>query len=358
MKALTLVSLSFSSSCLWILLVSSLCHVCFCDQNSDPVLCIPTALIDLKNNLTDPANRLSSWVGKDCCSWSGVVCDNFTGHVHEIRLGGHDEKIHDYCYEFNDTNSECVEASKQKLGGTISPSVFKLLHLRYLDLSCNDFNFSSIPAFVGLFQNLIYLNISLSNFGGEIPHQHGNLSTLRVLDLHSDYYSNLHSKSLKWPKNLKGLRYLDMTFIDLPKASDWFPVISNLTSLLELHFSRCGLNQLPGNPTTGSFTSLIVLYLSYNSFDNMLLPGWIFSLRDLALLDLTQCGIGGVNPGTHGGFHSMPSLRTLRVSSNTFVNSSFLLNGLSSLSNHRVLDVSYCDISSPILVHLQNLYFN
>ncbi|XP_076944382.1 receptor-like protein EIX2 [Bidens hawaiensis] len=367
MKTLTLLPLCISSSCLWFLLISSLCSICFCNQNSDPVLCIPTerlALIYLKNNLTNHAYRLSSWVGEDCCTWSGVVCDNFTGHVHEIHLRGPD-----LINGLYDTIDEIEETRKQRLGGTISPSVIKLLQLRHLDLSCNDFGNGSIPAFTGSFQNLIHLNLSCSHFSGEVPHQLGNLSTLRVLDLHDcpNYINGyifpppnlegLHSKSLAWLKNLKGLLYLDMGRTDLTYASDWFPVVNNLTSLEELHFSLCGLNLLPSNPTAGSFTSLIALDLSYNCFDSMLLPGWIFSLHNLAFLDLRFCGFSGVIPGTHGGFHNMPSLRTLILSGNTFVDSWFFLNRLSSLSNLRRLDLRRCYISSPILGNLQNLSF-
>ncbi|XP_076957746.1 receptor-like protein EIX2 [Bidens hawaiensis] len=351
MKTPTLLPACFFSSCLLFLLVSSLCSFCFCNQNSDPALCIPTerlALIDLRSNLTDHANRLSSWVGKDCCSWSGVVCDNITGHVHEIHLRGPD-----LFNGFYQNIYESQEARKHMIGGSISPSVINLLQLRYLDLSCNDFGRSSIPAFIGSFQNLIYLNLSYSSFSGEIPHQLGNLSTLHVLDLHG---IDAKSKSLAWLKNLKGLQYLNMGDINLTKASDWFLSVSNLTSLQELHFYDCGLYQLPSNPTTGSFMSLNALDLSFNFFENAL-PGWIFSLRNLTLLDLSGYSISGVLSGTHGGFHSMPSLRTLRLIETTFVNSSSLLNGLSGLSNLRFLVLSDCDISSPILGNLQNLSF-
>ncbi|CAI9295803.1 unnamed protein product [Lactuca saligna] len=143
-------------------------------RNSDEVKCIATersVLIQFKNNLVDRANRLSSWFGDDCCSWSGVVCDNFTHHVHEIHLRGLPDR-QGYClgssFDINDTN--------QMLGGIISPSLIKLEQLRYLDLSCNDFGFTPIPSFVGSFLNLRYLNISMSQFSREIPHQLGNLS--------------------------------------------------------------------------------------------------------------------------------------------------------------------------------------
>ncbi|KAJ0722219.1 putative leucine-rich repeat-containing, plant-type, leucine-rich repeat domain superfamily [Helianthus annuus] len=358
MKALSPVTLS-STSCLWFPFVLSLCTICFCNQNLDQASCIASerlVLIQLKNDLIDNANRLSSWVGNDCCSWSGVVCNNITGNVQEIHLRGPDDGFHGHCHGPYDTDDELEEASKQMLGGTISPSVTKLLQLMYFDISCNDFGFIPIPAFFGSFKNLRYLNISKSQFRGEIPHQLGNLSKLRFLDLHDvPLAGNIHSKSLKWLKDLQELQHLDMGGIDLARALDWFQVISSLPSLLEIHCSLCGLIQFPSNPTKVSFMSLIVLDLSYNSFFDSLLPRWIFSLHNLVLLDLTNCFISGLSPGTHGGFHSLPSLRILSVSGNTFVNSSSLLNGLPSLSNLRWFDVSNCNLTAPILSNLHNL---
>ena len=44
------------------------------------------ALIDIKNGLTDPNNRLSSWKGNNYCYWHGIGCENGTGFVVSIDL--------------------------------------------------------------------------------------------------------------------------------------------------------------------------------------------------------------------------------------------------------------------------------
>ncbi|KAL8218033.1 hypothetical protein R6Q57_021406 [Mikania cordata] len=141
-------------------------------------------------------------------------------NVQEIHLRG----------PMYETNDEFEDASKQMLSGTISPSLTNLSQLMYLDLSRNDFGLNPIPAFFGSFKNIRYHNISKSQFRGEIPHQLGNLSSLRVHDLHDidPLYSSLHSKSLKWLEDLKELQHLDMSSIDLTTASDWLRVISTL----------------------------------------------------------------------------------------------------------------------------------
>ncbi|KAF3959710.1 hypothetical protein CMV_015506 [Castanea mollissima] len=64
----------------------------FCTGLSE-LRCIDTerqALLNFKQHLIDPSNRLSSWTAHgDCCQWEGVVCHNdhnVTGHVHELHL--------------------------------------------------------------------------------------------------------------------------------------------------------------------------------------------------------------------------------------------------------------------------------
>ncbi|KVI04398.1 Leucine-rich repeat-containing protein [Cynara cardunculus var. scolymus] len=249
-----------------------------------------SVLLQFKNNLIDQPNRLSSWAGQDYCHRSSVVWDNSTSHIHEIRLRGPDDGIHGHCHGSYDTHDELKE-DQNKLGGIISPSLINLKQLRYLDLSCNNFESSKIPAFIGSFKNLSYLNVSNSQF----------------------YWESINAT--------------------------------------ELHFSSCELTRIPSNPTKVSFASLMVLDLSDNTFDSSLLPG----LQYLVLLDLSNCYISGINPGTHRDFRNMPSLHTLRVTSNAFVNSRSILNGSSNLSDLHFLDVSNYNLSSPILGNLQNL---
>nr|GFC40564.1 leucine-rich repeat protein [Tanacetum cinerariifolium] len=178
------------------------------------------ALLEFKHHLIDEGDRLASWVGEktDCCKWAGIVCDNMTGHVQQIHLPG-----------LNDPSM---------LKGNLSPSLLDLKQLEHLDLSCNDFGQIQVPEFIGSLGNLRYLNLSSSNFGGIIPPQLGNLSQLHTLCLGNsqDPWGEWTSVvNMEWLSNLRLLRHLDMSNVDLSKATDWFQVINTLPSLADLH---------------------------------------------------------------------------------------------------------------------------
>ncbi|TQD96221.1 hypothetical protein C1H46_018130 [Malus baccata] len=275
--------------------------ISLCNGNPGwPPLCKESerqALLMFKQDLKDPANRLASWVAEedsDCCSWTGVVCDHITGHIHELHLN----------------NTDCYLCFKSSFGGKINPSLLSLKHLNYLDLSYNDFSTTQIPSFFGSMTSLTHLNLGHSKFYGIIPHKLGNLSSLCYLNL-SSFYSYLKVENLQWISGLSLLKHLDLSSVNLSKASDWLQVTNTLPSLVELHMSDCELHQIPPLPTP-NFTSLVVLDLSSNNFYS-LMPRWVFSLKNLVSLHISDCGFQGPIPSIS---ENITSLREIDLSYN------------------------------------------
>ncbi|CAH9134981.1 unnamed protein product [Cuscuta epithymum] len=234
------------------------------------------SLAKLKQSLKDPKNHLSSWdVKVDCCKWKGVVCRNHnitsTAHVHQLYL------------------------QNNGLSGNINPSLVNLKHLRHLDLSLNNFEVT-IPSFIGSLTHLKYLNLSDAGFHGKIPHTIGNLSFLHTLDLNGSV--RVTADSIDWLYGLSRLEYLNLNYVDLSKAADWFRVINRLPSLTQLHFAFCNLDSIPDDIVV-SFnlaTSLTFLDLSHNKFNSYTLPSWIFQLKNLLHLDLSFNNLNGPIP--------------------------------------------------------------
>lgn len=139
------------------------------------------SLLRFKRSLTDPFDRLASWIGKECCIWKGISCDIQTGNV--IRL------------DLKDTSGNCyqkkmgylISGNSSCLGGKISPALLDLQHLEYFDLGGNDFQGLATPTFLGSLEKLQYLNLTFSSLVG-IPPSFGNLSNLQYLSLHAYSY--------------------------------------------------------------------------------------------------------------------------------------------------------------------------
>ncbi|KAL5735938.1 hypothetical protein ACOSQ2_030726 [Xanthoceras sorbifolium] len=295
----------------------------FCN-GSTYVGCIESerqALLTFKRDLIDPSNRLASWIGDgDCCNWAGVDCHNVTGHVVQLQLQNPHQ---DY-----------------QLGGKINPSLLNLKYLKHLDLSFNDFEGSQIPGFLGSMQSLRYLNLSNARFHGMIPQQLGNLSKLQYLDLNSDV--DLYAENLRWITSLSLLKHLDLSFVDLSKASHHWAMINSLPFLEVLRLSYCQLQHLP-QIQFANFSSLTTLDLSHNKFDNSLIPSWVFGLSRLVFLDLSHNSFEGP---IVDGVENLTSIITLKLSHNRLEGR--IPTSFGRLCNLRSISLSSLNLNSNI----------
>ena len=186
------------------------------------------------------ANSSVSWdMGRDCCTWSGVTCDEITGHVIGLHL-------------------PC-----RGLRGVIDSnnSLFSLSHLQTLILSFNDFEGSTISPEFGRFAGLVHLDLFYSNFAGQVPPELACLSNLVTLDLSSK--NDLRADSFSWNR-----------------------IIKNLTSLQELSLWSVNMSDVLPNSFMNLSISLTSLYL-YGSGLKGEFPENIFHLPNLQELDLS-----------------------------------------------------------------------
>ncbi|CAI9289800.1 unnamed protein product [Lactuca saligna] len=269
------------------------------------------ALLLFKAPLQDPNGHLSTWRfdQHDCCKWSGITCNNQTGHVIGLHIGLYG------------------------LVGEISHSLLNLTYLKHLELFGNYFH-GIIPTFIGSLTRLRYLDLCYNSFYGAIPQEFGNLTNLRVLYLGS--IGNYGVENIKWLSHLYHLEELQMDGISLAKQNHWVDVILSLRKLSILSLNRCELSHVV-YPYSSSFfnssSSIESIYLGSNNLTSSMYR-WLFPLTSnkLRVLDLSRNMLDGI-PKYLGNLCSLEALsldnNSLVVEFADFLNN---LSGCASLS--------------------------
>uniref|UniRef100_A0A0D9ZJB9 non-specific serine/threonine protein kinase n=1 Tax=Oryza glumipatula TaxID=40148 RepID=A0A0D9ZJB9_9ORYZ len=263
-----------------------------------------SALLRLRRRSFSPTNdsacTLASWrPGTDCCDWEGVACSTGTagggGRVTTLDLGG--------CW---------LEISAAGL----HPALFELTSLRYLDLSENSLNAndSELPAtgFERLTE-LTHLNLSYSDFTGNIPRGIRRLSRLASLDLSNwiylveadnDYFLPLGAG--RWPvvepdigsllANLSNLRALDLGNVDLSgNGAAWCDGLANSTPRLEVLRLRNTHLDAPICGSLSAIRSLVEINLEFNKLHGGI-PDSLADLPSLGVLRLAYNLLQGPFP--------------------------------------------------------------
>ncbi|KAK1412643.1 hypothetical protein QVD17_34057 [Tagetes erecta] len=376
------------------LLVATI-SACLAAQNTT-VACFEherLALLKFKHSVRDVSGMLSSWVGNECCRWQRVQCNSVTRNVERLHLRRaprfvendlSDDPSNDlFGYHFR--ASGFIDEDDYLASNELSTSLAELRHLKYLDLSGNDFQGSHIPEFIGSFNQLTYLNLSHAYFSGVIPHHIGNLSNLKILDLNSNPYNQvMEARDMSWISGLSSLEYLDLSSVRLSGAKDINMLFYIFPSLKELRLSICGLTNadlsvFPNSSTI--FSNIRHLDLSYNflkgqfphffqnmtslrfldlsSFDLSLewnLVDFLSMIPSLSEFHLSSCNLEEMHLSHHHfNFTTLSNIQHLDLSQNYFIwRFPYILTNMTSL---RVLDLSVCSLNSsvPIMPNLQDL---
>ncbi|KAK6802692.1 hypothetical protein RDI58_000475 [Solanum bulbocastanum] len=269
---------------LWVLLF-------FILKNTKFVVCVgicreneQRALESLKKEVDDRLDIPSSWVvGKDCCAWEGVVCNNLTRrvielHIRYLRIDNLEwlssflslENLEMYHVDLREATNwlQVINMLPSLVDLSLSNcslnSITNLLHhnfssLETLDLSSTKFN-SPIPNWVFNLSNLVSLNLSDCNFTGPFPDFPVNLASLTTFKAFENSFNCL-----------------------LP---EWLFDLSNLEHL------NLRSSSIKGAIPNGNITTLKYLDLSDNNL-NSTIPNWLYRCKDLESLYLSENRLEG-----------------------------------------------------------------
>ncbi|KAF3512535.1 hypothetical protein F2Q69_00001524 [Brassica cretica] len=237
------------------------------------------ALMKFKNEFDSPGCNRSDYL-------NGVQCDDATGLVTKLQLP-----------------SGCFT-------GILRPnsSLFELRHLRYLNLSHNNFTSSSLPSEFSNLNRLEVLSLASSSFTGQVPSSFSKLISL----IHLNLSHNELTGSFPLVRTLTNLSVLDLSDNQFSGAipSD---LLLTLPFLSHLSLRKNHLNGYIEVPNSSFSSRLVYLSLGENQFEGKILEP-ISNLINLEYLELSSLNIS--YPIDLNIFSSLKALLILHISKN------------------------------------------
>ncbi|XP_060667242.1 receptor-like protein 12 [Ziziphus jujuba] len=205
-------------------------------------------------------------------------------------------------------------------------SLFRLLHLRKLNLVNNNFSSCSIPSEFGqLSSNLTSLTLRNAKFARKVPNSIGNLKSLDELAIFSVVSFHLHLATLQKSRNFTS-EEMNLLITFSMEASKYH------SHMEDIYFRNNSLTGSIPSHTFGNLTFLHILDLSSNSlngaipFSLLTLPSFrelrmddnqFIGLEDLEVLDASNNHLDGTIPQCLENLDG--SLRVLNLQRNSFL---------------------------------------
>ncbi|WVY98344.1 hypothetical protein V8G54_030495 [Vigna mungo] len=206
----------------------------------------------------------------------------------------------------NNTQLEEISVRNCSFTGNFELPSRPLFNIMRIDVSDNDITGQMLGSNISsIFPNLKFLNMSINDIQGSIPHEFSQMHFLNTLDLSDNNLSG------EIPRNISGNEFRILKLSNNNLHGPVFPTLSTLKNLQELYLDR---NNLYGSIDSFSSTSLVALDLSDNHLVGKL-PGVMGNFSKLRVLSLSNNNMGG---SISTRFVELNTLTYLDISGNDF----------------------------------------
>ena len=316
------------------------------------------------------------------CSWYGITCHNNTSYIKSIMLGYNnlDGSLPSNIWKIRNLFSLCIPGNpnlRGSLGDLIFGNTSNLLTVSFNAASITGHIPDDIIRLIKL-QNFLGCDMNGDGFSGPLPEDIGNMTELRLLCLGGNNFIGEIPRSVS---KLKRLFYLDLQntpgmmhgnltdLLSLPSMS-WLLVSGvKLTGTMPRVLSKKIIVLVfQGNEIEGTLPQIIpkgkmlqVLNVANNQLTGDI-PGDLLLSPNIGLIDVSQNKFSSINNGnpwprnasaTVKSYISLAGNRNLSIDFTSFFQLfTRVVDAHSSLS---ILNVSFCNIKSPLLTNLSYL---